>query len=107
MTPAMTGSATPLTDYVYPTAISLGYPHLEIFAVGKDDNNEETVYWNWRGLNSSDSQLSPTDGSLAWVGGILATYAKSVAALARGVPYVDIFVSGAGSPAAAVYHKSH
>lgn len=103
----MTGTATPLTDYVYPTAISLGYPHLEIFAAGKDDNSVETVYWKWRGLNSSDSQLSPTDDSLAWVGGVLATYAKSVAALARGVPYIDIFVVGAGSPAAAVYHKSH
>ncbi|KAF8864657.1 hypothetical protein BDZ45DRAFT_17622 [Acephala macrosclerotiorum] len=67
-TPAMTGSAAPLTGYIYPTAISLGYPHLEIFAARNDDNNVETVHWKWRGLNSSDNQLSPTDGSLHGLG---------------------------------------
>ena len=67
----MSGNAPVLSSYYYPTAVSWGYPHLELFAVGQNPN---TVYWKYRGLDSPGTTWKSTDGSLSWVGGALTSF---------------------------------
>jgi hypothetical protein len=91
----MLGTATALSSYYYPTAVSWGYPHLEVFIPSK--NQTESVYWKYRGLTSSDTVWNPTDGSLAYVssflGGGLAAVDTSITAITRSKGNVDIFVT--------------
>ena len=101
----MSGTATVLSSYSYPTAISWGYPHLEVFAVGPGD---ASVYRKYRGLDSSDLIWKPTNGSLDWVGGTLTSFDKSVAAVSRTKYVMDIYVTGGQSDGTfGIWERSH
>jgi hypothetical protein len=99
----MSGSATVLSNYFYPTPVSWEYPHLEVFVPSV--NKKEAIYWKYRGLNSSCTTWNPTDGSLASIGGVLAEFDPSVAALTRSVGNVDVF--HVGSTGDDTYHLYH
>jgi hypothetical protein len=101
----MSGNASVLSSYYYPTAVSWGYPHLEVFAVGQNPN---TVYWKYRGLDSPDTTWKPTNGSLSWVGGALTSFDTSVAAVSRAQYVMDIYVIvGQSDGTFGVYNKYH
>jgi hypothetical protein len=97
----MSGSATAISGYTYPTAISWGSPHMEVFVLSNTQPNH--VYSKYRGLNTSGTDWKPADSSLELVGGDLLPL-DSVAAISRYPGNVDIFVLGADN---AVYHKYH
>jgi hypothetical protein len=102
-TATMSGTATALSNYLFPTPISWGYPHLEVLALS--DNQSDSVFWKWRDLNSSETEIwQPTDGSLEAVGGTAAPFDNGVAAIARGVGFVDLFITGNDNH---LYHKYH
>jgi hypothetical protein len=94
----MSGTATILSIYSYPTAISWGRPHLEVFALDSAD----VIYWKWK--NSSTASWNPQSNTLESLSGIAAPFEQGVAAVARGLANVDIFVAGADF---ALYHKYH
>jgi hypothetical protein len=101
----MSGTATVLSSYSYPTAISWGYPHMEVFAVGPGD---ASVYRKYRGLDSSDTIWKPTNGSLDWVGGTLTSFDTSVAAVSRTKYVMDIYVTGGQSDGTlGIWERSH
>jgi hypothetical protein len=101
----MSGSATALSSYLYPTALSWGYPHLEVLAIGPSNHS---VYWKYRPENATSTKAwDPQDSSLALVGGQLAVFNKGVAAVARSPGSVDIFVVGIPSTSYALFHKAH
>ncbi|XDG02587.1 hypothetical protein ABKA04_002202 [Annulohypoxylon sp. FPYF3050] len=65
---AMTGSPTSVTVGLAPTAISWGYPHLEIFAL--TNNNTQSVYRKYRNVNAtSDMDFVPSGSAMELVGG--------------------------------------
>jgi hypothetical protein len=101
--PVMSGPATPLERYFYPTPISWGYPHLEVLVPSK--NATDAVYSKRRGLAGTNTTWYPTDGTLEIVGGEMATFDTSVAAITRDAQHVDIFIVGESD--SAVYHKFH
>lgn len=95
----MSGTATSMPAYQFPTAVSWGYPHLEVFALQKD------VYpvWKYKG-SSADEDWSPGRQSFTLLNGQIAPYQPSMAAIARNGSAVDIFVVGFDS---ALFHKYH
>lgn len=94
----MSGTATILSIYSYPTAISWGSPHLEVFALDSAD----VVYWKWRNL--STTSWVPQSNALQSLSGIAAPFAQGVAAVVRGLASVNIFVVGTDF---ALYNKYH
>ena len=78
----MTGSAKVLASYAYPTPISWGSPHLEIYCPGKA-NGSNSVYRKYRSLDAIDTTFNPPGDALEWVGGPMADYETSIAAIAR------------------------
>jgi hypothetical protein len=101
----MTGTATALSGYTYPTAVSWGYPHLEVFTNSKAHTN----YWKYRGMNTSDTIWHPTDGSLATFGGVDADFDTSLSAISRKKGDVDVFLTSNDSSRHTTYawHTSH
>jgi hypothetical protein len=97
----MSGTATMLSTYSYPTGTSWGSPNLEVFALDSDG----LTYWKWK--NSSTPSLSswnPQAETLDNLGGVAAPFEQGIAAVTRGVSDVDIFVAGTDF---ALYHKYH
>ena len=94
----MSGTATILSIYSYPTAISWGSPHLEVFALDSAD----VVYWKWRNL--STTSWVPQSNALQSLSGIAAPFAQGVAAVVRGLASVNILVVGTDF---ALYNKYH
>jgi hypothetical protein len=99
----MSGSATATSGYTYPTPISWGYPHLEVFVAATSSRKTKSVYWKYRGLNSSNTAWSPTDTSLQQVGGEISF--DNIGAVARGAGKVDILVASIKNTTAC--HKAH
>ncbi|KAI0884178.1 fucose-specific lectin [Annulohypoxylon maeteangense] len=65
---AMTGSPTSVSVGLAPTAISWGYPHLEIFAM--TNNVTQSVYRKYRNVNAtSDTDFVPSGKDMELVGG--------------------------------------
>lgn len=65
---AMTGSPTFVAPGLAPTAVSWGYPHLEIFALTK--NTTYSVYRKYRNVNAtSDDDFVPAGREMELVGG--------------------------------------
>jgi hypothetical protein len=71
----------------FPTAVSWGYPHLEVFAA----SSNQSVYWKYRGLNTKDTTWHPTDGTLTPLSAHTSSFYKSITALSRGVDNIDLF----------------
>lgn len=64
----MTGNPTSVWPGLAPTAVSWGYPHLEIFALTR--NNTEAVYRKYRNTNATDeNEFIPSGGDMELVGG--------------------------------------
>jgi hypothetical protein len=64
----MTGTPTSVAAGLAPTAISWGYPHLEIFALTK--NTTYSVYRKYRNVNAtSDTNFIPAGKGMELVGG--------------------------------------
>ncbi|KAI1777974.1 fucose-specific lectin [Hypoxylon cercidicola] len=64
----MTGNPTSVWPGLAPTAVSWGYPHLEIFALTR--NNTEAVYRKYRNTNStSEDDFVPAGDDMELVGG--------------------------------------
>ncbi|KAI1372331.1 fucose-specific lectin [Hypoxylon crocopeplum] len=64
----MTGSPTSVTPGLAPTAISWGYPHLEIFAL--TNNDTYSIYRKYRNSNAtSDADFEPEGKEMELVGG--------------------------------------
>ncbi|KAI1458979.1 fucose-specific lectin [Annulohypoxylon moriforme] len=69
----MTGTPTSVTAGLAPTAISWGYPHLEIFAL--TNNVTQSVYRKYRNVNAtSDMDFVPSGTRMELVGGGVNTY---------------------------------
>jgi hypothetical protein len=102
-TATMAGSATALASYYYPTAMSWGYPHLEVLI--PSSNQTESSYHKYRGLGTSSTEWNPTDGSLALIGGKSAPFSTSIAAVSLYSGSLDIFITGGNDNT--VYHKWH
>ena len=98
-TATMSGTATVLSNYLFPTAVSWGYPHLEVFALSDAD----VPYWKWKNSSSSDP-WNPPGNSLESLSGQTAPFENGLAAIARGFGFVDIFCAGSDY---ALYHKNH
>ncbi|KAJ9614397.1 hypothetical protein H2200_002533 [Cladophialophora chaetospira] len=97
----MSGTATSMTAYQFPTAVSWGYPHLEVFAL------REKVYPEWKYKSSTDSagdSWLPAAQAFTSLGGETAPYQLGIAASARSSTNIDIFVVGTDR---ALYHKYH
>jgi hypothetical protein len=92
----MSGTATALSIYSYPTAISLSDSHLELFAL------DVATYWKWQ--NSSTSSWNPQTRTFVSLAGAAAPFEQGTAAVARGSNDVDIFVIGTEF---ALYHLHH
>lgn len=64
----MTGNPTSVWPGLAPTAVSWGYPHLEIFALTR--NNTESVYRKYRNTNATDeNDFTPPGSDMELVGG--------------------------------------
>jgi hypothetical protein len=98
-TATMSGTATVLSDYLFPTSVSWGYPHLEVFALSDGD----VPYWKWKNSSGSDP-WNPQGSSLESLNGQTASFENGLAAIARGFGIVDIFCAGTDD---ALYHKYH
>jgi len=99
-TATMSGSASILSSYAFPTAVSWGYPHLEVFALNSN------VYPEWKYRNSTvrSEDWQPTSQSFTSLGGQTAPYQLGMAAVARGNTNVDIFVVGTDQELYTKYH---
>src|SRR2546423_1816329 len=100
-TATMSGTATVLSNYLFPTPVSWGYPHLEVFALSDGD----IPYWKWKN-SSSPNPWNPQGNSLESLNGQTAGFENGLAAITRGVGIVDVFCAGAG-PDTSLYHKYH
>ncbi|KAI9856372.1 MAG: hypothetical protein M1813_009123 [Trichoglossum hirsutum] len=87
----MSGSATVLGGYAYPTPVSWGHLHLHVFSV---DQNRSIV-GKWRSVPSPGKEVwYPSDSSYEYMGGCISSSEPFIAANTRGFGYVDIFFSG-------------
>src|SRR5207248_1859732 len=89
-TATMSGTATLLSNYLFPTPVSWGYPHLEVFALSDGD----IPYWKWKN-SSSPNPWNPQGNSLESLNGQTAGFENGLAAITRGVGIVDVFRAGA------------
>ncbi|KAJ9606106.1 hypothetical protein H2200_009067 [Cladophialophora chaetospira] len=91
--PTMSGPAIALASYAFPTAVSWGYPHLEVFAV----NSSVIPAWKYRQLVSPDSETSEwvpsqdTGEAFTSLGGFTEPAQFGIAATTRNGTDVDIF----------------
>ncbi len=97
VTPTMSGPAIALASYVFPTAISWGAPHLEVFALNQGSYPE----WKYRLANSIGSSennnwqpSNDTSPAFSTLGGRTAPDELSIAAVARSTTDVAIYVAG-------------
>lgn len=102
----MTGSPTSVAPGLSPTAISWGYPHLEIFAL--TNNDTDPIYRKYRNSNAtSESDFLPRGREMELVGGLVDTNsAPSVAVNHRitdGSNQTEIYINGKGN----AYRKYH
>ena len=80
----MTGTPASVAPGLAPTAVSWGYPHLEVFALTK--NQTASVYRKWRDSNATSEQdFRPLGVDMALVGGSVDTDAAPSVALNRRV----------------------
>jgi hypothetical protein len=101
----MTGTSTNLAGYLYPTAVSWGYPHLEVLALTA--NTSYSVYRKFRPSNAtSNDDWYPHGSDLELVGGAVPNASFSVAVRSRtgGENVTDLYHTGAGGT---LYEKSH
>jgi hypothetical protein len=96
-TPVMSGTATIMASYAYPTAVSWGESHLEVWGIDQDG----APGWKYKDATSS---WSPQNNGWGYIGGIAAPFEQGVAAVARSKQNVDIFIAGTDY---ALYHKYH
>lgn len=68
----MTGTPASVAPGLAPTAVSWGYPHLEVFALTK--NRTASVYRKWRDSNATSARdFEPLGAAMALVGGAVDT----------------------------------
>ncbi|XXH04574.1 hypothetical protein Hte_010991 [Hypoxylon texense] len=99
----MTGSPTSVSPGLAPTAVSWGYPHLEIFAL--TNNKTNSLYRKYRNINAtseSKSEFLPEGYDMEYIGGnIDANSAPSVAVNhRRETPtnnQTEVFINAEGS----------
>ncbi|KEF61652.1 uncharacterized protein A1O9_03220 [Exophiala aquamarina CBS 119918] len=97
----MSGTAIALSSYSYPTAVSWGSSHLEVFAL------DTGVYPDWKYKDSTASaanEWSPENSTFEYIGSSTAPFQYGIAAIARDTQNVDIFITGSDF---GLYHKSH
>lgn len=99
----MTGPAEIHSGFSYPTAVSGGYPHLEVFAISPKNLS---AYWKHRS-DARSSWTTKNDSPLDLVGGNISTFQLGVAAVARSVGVVDIFTIGTLGTGNTSFQKSH
>jgi hypothetical protein len=93
----MSGTATPKTDYSFPTPVSHGYPDLDIFAIGSD----EVLYHKYRDPTSLDD-FGLSTLSYQNLGDTNSSQFQTVAAAWRSAADLDVFLVGGDK---AMYHK--
>jgi len=87
----MFGTAAAAILRPYPTAASLGYPDMEVFAL---ENEIETV-WKYKNLSASGSiSWSPSSDPTNLMSGITAPIQYGITATTRGTQIVDSFILG-------------
>ena len=96
--PSMSGTATSLSIYSYPTAVSPYPGHVEVFALDASDS----LYWKYK--NTSTSSWMPQSNNLQNIPGLAASFEQGVTAVSRGESSIDIFVTGGDYR---IYHKWH
>lgn len=99
----MSGPAVALSNYIYPTALSWGYPHLEVLALSPN----HSVHWKYRSSTAENpSDWTPPD-TLGLVGGEVSELQHGVAAVSRTPGAMDIFVAGIEQTSYGLFHKYH
>ncbi|KAI9768064.1 MAG: hypothetical protein M1840_005098 [Geoglossum simile] len=95
----MSGSATALANYAYPTPISYGHRDLFVSCVAQDRSMKS----KWRPSTSSGNEAwSPADGSFTAMGGVISLSEPYISVASRGQGLLDVYVAGSDS---ALYHK--
>jgi hypothetical protein len=94
----MFGTASILSVYSHPTAVSWGKPHLEVFAFDSQYQGQ----WRYRGTNDS---WEPNTDTLEPLGGKAPSFSHSLAAITRGNDNVHLFRAGNNNQS--LYYKSH
>ncbi|OTA98241.1 hypothetical protein M426DRAFT_326152 [Hypoxylon sp. CI-4A] len=103
----MTGTPTTVSPGLAPTAVSWGYPHLEIFAL--TNNDTYSVYRKYRDTNAtSEKDFTPGGTDMELVGGGIDSASAPGVAVSRHVLDADtnrteLHINGKGSP----YRKFH
>ncbi|KAJ9602978.1 hypothetical protein H2200_012758 [Cladophialophora chaetospira] len=98
----MTGFATPVTNLPHPTAISWGFPHLEVIAV----NGNRSVGWKYK--TSEENWIPQASDSLNAVEAAIAPWENSVSVVAdSGAQIVHMFAAAAVDGYFALFHKCH
>ncbi|RMZ82509.1 hypothetical protein DV737_g1978, partial [Chaetothyriales sp. CBS 132003] len=95
----MSGSATPVTNFLYPTAVSTGFPHLEVLAMGYDYN----VYWAYR--DSAAGEWTP-NGTLSTLASTVIQWENGVTLAAVGGDEVQMYAAGQNDPSS-LFRKVH
>jgi hypothetical protein len=99
MTATMSGTATALASFSYPSPISFGYPNMDVLAISPEDRS---VRYKWRSISPSGGEVwNPTNETLGDLSGKLSNVQHGVAAESRTPGIVDIFVFGVDN---ALYH---
>ncbi|KAI8632744.1 fucose-specific lectin [Xylariaceae sp. FL1651] len=104
----MTGSPTSVAPGLAPTAISWGYPHLEIFAL--TNNKSQSIYRKYRNANAtSDAEFVPQGKQMELVGGGINTDSAPSIAVNNRISSIsstnrtELYVNRKGG----AYHKYH
>ncbi|XXH04575.1 hypothetical protein Hte_010992 [Hypoxylon texense] len=97
----MTGNPTSVWPGLAPTAVSWGYPHLEIFALTR--NNTEAVYRKYRNTNATDeNDFVPAGNTMELVGGNINTNSVPSIAVNQRISYyasnqTEMFINTQGN----------
>jgi len=103
----MTGTSTVTGRYLYPTAVSWGYPHMEVFAL--TTNTQYSVYRKSRFPNATSvDDWQPSGKDFETVGGAIAD-GSSIAVRARMATgnNTDIFVTSSDGGLYLKWHQSN
>ena len=96
----MSGTATVLSVYSYPTAVSMQGTDLDVFTL--DPNNNNAISWKW--TNSSTNGWTPQSNTFEDFDGNAAPFENGLAMVNRGGVALNLFIAGLNF---GLYYKSH